>query len=124
MAVGILVNKQTNIIHDIFDNVIDIEPQKINYVGGYVEGFDESKIEVIVTNDITTEIVQILNESEQDEIPVTSFKTKFKDKKDMEVTIGSELPTGLTNIKAQFIKPDPDQRIADLELIIAELMNN
>jgi len=119
-AVGILLNKEKN----IFDGVIDVESQRVNYVGGYVEGFDVFIIEVIVTNDIRTEIMPIINESTDDGIPTIIYKTVFKDKDGLELENGDALPIGLINIKAQFTKPDQDHRIADLELVIAELMNN
>lgn len=111
MAAGILFIKSSNEIHDFFDHVTEVLPNEIKYVGGSVVGWDSHLVDVMVTNDL------FIEEKESRKL--------LKDNNGKVFSYGDILPTNIKNIKNEFFKPtleEQEQRIADLELAITELM--
>ena len=113
MTVGILYLKEGNLIHDFFENVTEVQQNRVNFIGGAVEEWDTNKVDVIVTSDL---IVNLNKEKN---------KKYLQDNKGNKYDYGDKLPDGLLDNKSQFFKPTPEiqnQRISDLELMLAELI--
>lgn len=133
MPVGILFFKENNVIHDFFENVTEIKPGRIDYVGGYVEGFNEDEVGVLVVEGLAIKTKEIPNErvielengkTETIKLPST-YEKWLEDEQGNIFKIGDKIPTGLIDLKHKFIKPTPldqEQRLADIELMLAELI--
>lgn len=117
MTVAILYFRDTNQITDFANDVINISGGKIDFIGGYIEGWDDSKISVIAVNDFTIDVRN--NDG--------SLPTKFLiDANGNEYIVGDQLPDGLVDVKGQFIKENPsevmEQRLQDMELMLLDVL--
>ncbi|WP_418302357.1 hypothetical protein [Lysinibacillus fusiformis] len=97
MSVAILYFKNSNTIHDFFDGVTDVTPQRIEFTGGYSEGWIEDEIGIIVVDTL------FINFEGQEDCLKDGQGNIYK-REDI-------LPSGLIDIKEQFIK------ITDTEIL-------
>ncbi|MFJ7731168.1 hypothetical protein ACIQXF_04665 [Lysinibacillus sp. NPDC097231] len=97
MPVAILYFKSNSVIHDFYDNITDVKSQKIEFVGGYLEGWNEDEIGVMVVDTL------IINLDEQEKHLIDSKGSIYNR--------GDVLPSELIDIKSQYIK------LADTEIL-------
>lgn len=110
MANAILYFKNNNEIHDITPDVIDIKIGKIEYIGGYVEGYSEDEIGIIVVEGFSLKVKEILNElvidlegGEKDISKLPSKIERWLENSNGEtIRIGDVLPEGLVDLYSQF----------------------
>ena len=123
MAVAILYVKDTNTIHDVCDNVISLWENKLVIDGGMISGWDQNVIGVIISNNIEMieEFVENNVGTEEDPIILDYKVRKVKHGNDI-LGFGDTVPD-ITDITDEFvISNGTDNRIADLELMLAEIL--
>ncbi|RDV27663.1 hypothetical protein [Lysinibacillus capsici] len=126
MAVAILYLKESNTIHDFHDNIVVLNGNRLEYAGGYVEGWRDEEVGVIITEDLTLDmeivVEKILNDDGEEIGNHTHRIYSMKDAAGNAYVVGDEVPE-VVDIKDQYVYVDKmSQRIADLELMIAELI--
>lgn len=106
MAVAILFFKKDNTIQGFVSDVIELKHQRIEFTDGYLEGWDETEIGVVIV----------------DTMAVKQEDVKWLEDIDGKVfNHGDTLPTGLADISNRFIKKTLEQENAELKASIADL---
>ncbi len=107
MSVGILFLKENNKIHQFFDNITNILPSRIEFDGGHAEGYSETEIGVLVTNDLTIGY------------SVDGKLNFLEDEQGNKYTYGTTLPEGLVDISEQFRNPTLEE-LQNKNLVLTE----
>lgn len=133
MNIGVLYFKGSRIIYDLLNNVQEVGTDYIHFSGGSLNGINTDVLEIIVTNDITHEndFVEVLRDEvlpngEVIQLSKTEINNIFKKSNGDVIQPGDPLPEGLSDIKDLFMvnKTDLEQRLADLELTLVEILFN
>lgn len=113
-------------IIDFFESVTSILPSRVEFVGGYVEGFDNQDIGCFVTTGLSIVVEEDDSSSEKVPSPADA-KRKLVAKDGAEYMLGDILPATFEDISNQFVSTestDQEQRLADVELMLIELLTS
>lgn len=152
MAVALFYFKGDNTIFDVVDNVVSLKGSELRVIGGSISGWNEDELGVIISNDITITEHTVLEEEpdtkaeKQAELEERLFGPNEDEPSEDEVAVPRDIVNGyrlvkqvvhdgvvidigdpvpnITDITSEFVivDDDTDNRIADLELMLAELL--
>ncbi|MGG3891994.1 hypothetical protein [Metabacillus fastidiosus] len=99
--IGVLFTQSDKKINQIVDNVTKISPSKLEFKGGYLEGYDESEIGAFVTD--------------QGEFTVENNIPSIHLKNDIKVNIGDIIPSDWIDYSGNFREVNKDKLILQIQ---------
>lgn len=123
MATALFYSKIDNTILDVAGDVVSLRGNELKLVNGLISGWDQEEMGIIISDDIEMyEDVVYYNTNTEEEPHMVEYRVrKVKHGEDI-LNVGDPIPY-ITDITSKFvIVNDMNDRIADLELLLAEIL--